>query len=416
MPPSDSGKWPVDLLHLEREIDLAGSGVSTGYATALSAVSDILESVKSCKRALEQDANVDVEVKRTRCKVLAESVEALQVGDRIKAANRGTQASLSRLGTVIKSTQPKEISAVFQKSRMSTKRKERDAQKCLAKAIGMELAQIGDIDSAKAILLKEGEELEPRVEKVLRSIQFVLAALGADQPPEKISLESAKRWVSKNSAQLDAIKSNLHFEVHKLSFLQLVHQGHAKEAVEYAREQFSESSSERVEDIQKLMGCLVFANPGAVRSQLQLVQNLFFKDACKLVNLSVRSPIRTSVAAGNIAVTKLKTYFSILGDMELRYPSSRKSGFDADAYKVWTEAPTLPVDVDLPRDMSFHTVFVCPVTRETPCKKSYPELLPCGHVLASYSREQITKPGGGVRCPTCLVDHRYACCAKPVYF
>lgn len=43
-----------------------------------------------------------------------------------------------------------------------------------------------------------------------------------------------------------------------------------------------------------------------------------------------------------------------------------------------------PIEVDPGKDFQFHSIFVCPVTREVIDPEHHAVLLPCGHVIAEY--------------------------------
>ena len=42
----------------------------------------------------------------------------------------------------------------------------------------------------------------------------------------------------------------------------------------------------------------------------------------------------------------------------------------------------LPVELEFGRDLNYHSIFICPVTREISTRENPPSVLGCGHVLA----------------------------------
>lgn len=46
------------------------------------------------------------------------------------------------------------------------------------------------------------------------------------------------------------------------------------------------------------------------------------------------------------------------------------------------ETDEFPIPIDLGRDFQFHSVFVCPVTKEISTEDNPPMLLKCNHVIS----------------------------------
>ena len=67
----------------------------------------------------------------------------------------------------------------------------------------------------------------------------------------------------------------------------------------------------------------------------------------------------------------------------------------------WGALPELPVEIELPPDLRFHSVFACPVSRE---QATYPHnppmMLPCGHALCREALLGMARRTR-VKCPYC---------------
>ncbi|RYG55712.1 hypothetical protein EON66_04655 [archaeon] len=64
--------------------------------------------------------------------------------------------------------------------------------------------------------------------------------------------------------------------------------------------------------------------------------------------------------------------------------------------------PPLSVDIQLPPQLRFHTVFVCPVVRhECNPATNPPMLLPCGHVISHEALTRMLHSRTRAKCPTC---------------
>ena len=51
------------------------------------------------------------------------------------------------------------------------------------------------------------------------------------------------------------------------------------------------------------------------------------------------------------------------------------------------------MEIPLPSDRRFHSVFVCPVSKEQATDSNPPLMLSCGHVIATESFQRLVKGG-----------------------
>jgi len=49
------------------------------------------------------------------------------------------------------------------------------------------------------------------------------------------------------------------------------------------------------------------------------------------------------------------------------------------------------VEIPLPPSFLFHSIFVCPVSKEQATDANPPMMMPCGHVIAKESIEKISR-------------------------
>lgn len=61
------------------------------------------------------------------------------------------------------------------------------------------------------------------------------------------------------------------------------------------------------------------------------------------------------------------------------------------------------VEVPLPPAYHFHSIFVCPVSKEQSTEDNPPMMLPCGHVIAEESLRALAKHGR-FKCPYCPTE------------
>lgn len=242
-------------------------------------------------------------------------------------------------------------------------------------------------------------------------------------------------WARSNSEELEARGSNLEFELSKLQFVWLFkgagqHAGVASheppfsrarvdEALLYAREHFARFQPRHLHEVQQLACALVFASnirdspyaalfgedaasPAAavvdeedisppvtttatsLSGPLDEVAASFTREFCSLLGLSAESPLYVAATAGVIALPRLIKYISATRSQRTE----------------WTTADELAFETPLPSSMIYHSIFVCPVSKEQTTDTNPPMMLPCGHVLARESLQHLTK-GTKFKCPYC---------------
>ncbi|OTB17286.1 hypothetical protein K445DRAFT_315921 [Daldinia sp. EC12] len=218
------------------------------------------------------------------------------------------------------------------------------------------------------------------------------------------NLLPAISWARENCVELEARGSNLEFELCKLQFIWLFKgpeinglpdtpENGVQGALQYARENFGRFQQRHLREIRQLSAAIVYSPNLAdspyssifdISAAFDEVSASFTREFCSLLGLSAESPLYVAVTAGALALPQLVKYNS----------KTKAKGTE------WTTANELAFETPLPRSMMYHSIFVCPVSKEQTTESNPPVILPCGHVLAKESLHRLAK-GSRYKCPYC---------------
>eukprot|EP00092_Neocalanus_flemingeri_P031634 GFUD01034352.1.p1 GENE.GFUD01034352.1~~GFUD01034352.1.p1 ORF type:complete len:409 (-),score=117.62 GFUD01034352.1:53-1279(-) len=204
-------------------------------------------------------------------------------------------------------------------------------------------------------------------------------------------------------------KSSLELRLHKLKFVDLLRQGSKMEAIKYARQNFPSFVYGQEREVQSLMGAVMYSGPALEQSpygellspaQWQETADLFLRDACALLGLSMESPLTVAVNAGCKALPAL---LNIKQVMQQRQVSA-----------VWNAKDELPIEIELGGECRYHSVFACPILRQQVSDNNPPMKMVCGHVI---SRDALAKLAQGhkLKCPYCPLEQNPAD-ARQIFF
>jgi hypothetical protein len=199
-------------------------------------------------------------------------------------------------------------------------------------------------------------------------------------------------WCYKYKALLDDIKSTLHFESLKLKvryflfkFILLFKTKPTHECVEYSKKYFQDFINEKkyFDQISKIMTLLIFKgnmqncpyNEFNEENLWNKITNQFINDCCNILSSSFlnldlpnESGFHLSTIAGMIALPQIKKAENIL--------KNRKDIINEKE---------LPYEIHIPNELKYHSLFICPITKEISTPENPPMLLNCGHVVSQYS-------------------------------
>jgi len=200
-----------------------------------------------------------------------------------------------------------------------------------------------------------------------------------------------------NGVQSVKQKNSLELRLHKLKFVELLRQGKKVEAIRYARQNFPVFVSGQEREVTSLMGAVMYSGAALQQSpyadllapsQWQETADMFLRDACALLGLSMESPLTVAVNAGCVALPALLNIKQVMQQRQVA---------------VWSAKDELPIEIDLGQDCRFHSVFACPILRQQITDTNPPMKLVCGHVISRDALAKLTQ-GHKLKCPYCPLE------------
>ncbi|XP_073038602.1 protein RMD5 homolog isoform X1 [Primulina eburnea] len=212
------------------------------------------------------------------------------------------------------------------------------------------------------------------------------------------NLEPALKWATNNHELLQQNGSDIEFKLYRLQFVEILQKKGRDEALKYARAFFTPFASNHMAEIQKLMACLLWAERLDSSPYAELLSSIHWEKLaeeitqqfCVLMGQSNESPLGVTIAAGAQGLPTLLKLMNVM--------TGKK--------QEWQSMKQLPVPIDLDRDFQYHSIFVCPVSRDQASDENPPMLLSCGHVLCKQSITKLSKNNSTrpFKCPYCPTE------------
>jgi len=176
------------------------------------------------------------------------------------------------------------------------------------------------------------------------------------------------------------------------------------EIINFAKLNFKKfmNKNETFNEISKLMTLIIFRNNKVSKNPYReydindlwkKITTLFTNNCCTYLKLPPESCFFLTICAGMISLPQILTAIRILNN-------KIEIGKDKE----------LPFEIKLPNQFKFHSLFICPVTKEISNKDNPPMLLNCGHCVSKKALEKMEKIGTNrnqIKCPTCPNKQNY---------
>ncbi|OWB71054.1 hypothetical protein B5S31_g736 [[Candida] boidinii] len=121
---------------------------------------------------------------------------------------------------------------------------------------------------------------------------------------------------------------------------------------------------------------------------IQKRYNQLCQDYCSLIGLSSKSSLFTTLLTGYISLPSYIKFNQIF--------KNTKGKLD------WTTKNELPFEIELPESLQFHSIFICPVSKEETTSINPPMVLPCNHIISNESLNKLSNNmKSAFKCPYC---------------
>uniref|UniRef100_A0A7N0USB5 Uncharacterized protein n=1 Tax=Kalanchoe fedtschenkoi TaxID=63787 RepID=A0A7N0USB5_KALFE len=223
------------------------------------------------------------------------------------------------------------------------------------------------------------------------------------------NLEPALTWASANHDKLRDNGSDLVLKLHRLHFVEILQSCSRDDALMYARTYLAPFATSHMAEFQKLMACLLWAqkldhSPYAdllSPSHWDTIGEELMRQFCNILGQSYESPLSVTIAAGVQALPQLLKLMNVVVEKK---------------QDDWQSIKQLPVPLDLDKEFQFHSIFVCPVSKDQASEDNPPMLMSCGHVLCRQSIAKMSKNNTkSFKCPYCPMAVESKLC-KQLYF
>ncbi|CAN1167490.1 Protein RMD5 homolog [Linum perenne] len=264
----------------------------------------------------------------------------------------------------------------------------------------------GLFDLGDCLISESGEPEATFLKSLFTELQKICDAIRVR------NLEPALTWVSNNIEKLRKCGSKLDLKLHSSRFMEILKGGTRVDtlhALNYAKTHLSPLAGVYLKELQKITVCVLWSGKLERYPYSEFLspthwENLadeFSRDFYKLAKQCYKDPFCAAVTAG---IEGLPTLLKLANVM-----SAKKH--------EWQALKQLPVPVELSKDFQFHSIFVCPVSREQSSEDNPPMLLPCLHVLCKKSIMKLSKSSSSrpFKCPYCPAEASVGLCRQLVF-
>ncbi|KAJ7046729.1 hypothetical protein C8F04DRAFT_1247798 [Mycena alexandri] len=381
-----------ELAKLEK---LTAGASGKGKASISNSLDALLESLREAKDAIQPGATVSPDLLLQLSQTV--DLQKKEVDERQKEV----YSSISRLGKALDKKFTASLPSypeVFTSSTSVT---------ALERTIALHFLRTGQFDTAGMFLQEAGLNIDAELRAQFIDLHRILQAL------RNQDINPALGWVAKNRAFLRERGSPLEFHLHRSQYIRLLLSTHPPSvmlAISYAKETMAPLFfTENEDEFKRLTCCIMFlplsklqTSPYSDLASPSLhfdLEPLFAKEYCASLGMSRQVPLRVvGDIGGGGALARIEKGRKVMRE--------RKS--------EWSQADELPIEIPLPPENRYHSIFACPVSKEQSNESNPPMMMGCGHVVTKDSLHKLSKPGGRVKCPYCPAESTHGSALRDV--
>ena len=161
-------------------------------------------------------------------------------------------------------------------------------------------------------------------------------------------------------------------------------------------------------EFKRLIGCVAYlplsklqTSPYADLASPSLhfdLEPLFAKEYCASLGMSRQVPLRVvGDIGGGGALARIEKGRKVMRERKSEWSQTDELPvcFLLPACGVFSLiARLLQIEIPLPAENRYHSIFACPVSKEQATEQNPPMMITCGHVIAKDSLTKLSKPGG----------------------
>ncbi|CAL1704875.1 unnamed protein product [Somion occarium] len=261
-----------------------------------------------------------------------------------------------------------------------------EATDALNKTIALHFLRTGQSNIAETFIEESGVEVPSDMRTNFAELHRIITAL------RQQDIAPALEWTERNRQFLRVRSSGLEFLLHRSQYIRLLLSSHPPNfavALAYAKAKLLPFYDDYGAEINRLINCMSYlplsrlqTSPYAYLASPSLhfdLEPMFAKEYCASLGMSRQVPLRVvGDIGGGGALARIEKGRKVMRE--------RKS--------EWSQTDELPIEIPLPPENRYHSIFACPVSKEQSTDANPPMMMNCGHVITKDSLEKLTKATG----------------------
>jgi protein RMD5 homolog A len=324
--------------------------------------------------------------------ILNQNIKKIRdVVTRLASEHRDFHSSVSKVGKAIDKNFIPDLECVENKSFV----KDNLSQNALNQVIIEHFLRKGMLDTAEEMIKEIKLDISEAKKYPFYELNHIIDSL------KRRDLGPALEWAEKNKNKLEERNSSLKFKLHRLQFIDYLSKGleKQKELIQYARNHLQILATRHEKEIQTLMGSLLYLRSGIEQSPYAYlldplnwneICDIFTRDACALLGMSVESPLSMAFEAGSVALSSLLNIKQVMQQRKVA--------------NAWASKDELPIVINLGRKYQFHSIFSCPILRQQSSDSNPPMRLVCGHAISRDALNKLANGSSKFKCPYCPIE------------